>query len=333
MLGGKSSHGYEYEQAAMAKAVAGGLYEGCRIFINHREGQRDVMHIAGVFRETRHEGGKVKGNAYLLPDDYGLKFFNIAKTMPEAASCSHVAEGRLVQKDGKRVIEEISKVHSVDLVVAGATTRSVFEADATSTAGGETSVPKPQQGEKQYEFVARCLTTVKAANETLTDEQAGAICFASWQARYESNGTENEPRITPAPKPAQKEAINTEGEIRPERNTPMEKDKLSEELNEIDETMESAAKMLSDHPVHAEAIRRNEHEQRIRQYEARESERVQREKLIREMRDDGMLELNGRHENDSEFWARVTEADRRKNPLKHMTEAEQRDINGLLRVE
>jgi hypothetical protein len=132
LLGPESSHGYGYKQEAMAKAVSDKLYEGVRIFINHREKgeSRDLMQLAGVFRNTRHEGGKVRGNAHLLDDEYGRKFWNIAKSTPEAAGCSHVADGRLVKgSDGKRYVEEITKVHSVDLVVQGATTQNVFEGD------------------------------------------------------------------------------------------------------------------------------------------------------------------------------------------------------------
>jgi len=132
MLGQVSSHGYEYKQEGMAKAVKGGLYEGVRIFINHTDpGQkRDLMHLAGVFRNPRHEDGKVRGDAHLLDDAYGRKFWDIAKTMPEAAGCSHVADGKLVRgQDGKQYVEEITKVHSVDLVVQGATTRNVFEGE------------------------------------------------------------------------------------------------------------------------------------------------------------------------------------------------------------
>ncbi len=130
MLGPESSHGYGYKQEAMAGAVKKGLYEGCRIFINHAKEGRDLMQLAGVFRETRHEDGKVKGNAHLLDDAYGKKFWDIAKTMPQAAGCSHVADGRLVKgPDGKQCVEEITKVYSVDLVVQGATTQNVFEGE------------------------------------------------------------------------------------------------------------------------------------------------------------------------------------------------------------
>ncbi len=132
MLGAVSKHGYEYRQEAMAKAVSGKLYEGCRIFINHAApGQRrDLMDLAGCFQNVRHEGGKVKGDAHLLQNDPGRQFWEIAKTMPHVAGCSHVADGRLVTDSaGKKWVEEIKEVQSVDLVVQGATTLNVFEGD------------------------------------------------------------------------------------------------------------------------------------------------------------------------------------------------------------
>lgn len=151
MLGPVSSHGYVYKQEAMAKAVTGGLYENVRIFINHSREGRDLMQLAGIFREARHEDGKVKGTAHLLDDDYGRKFWNIAQNMPEAAGCSHVADGRMVKEGGKRYVEEITKVHSVDLVVQGATTQNVFE-------GGE---PQGEETMKIEEMRADDLRTAR----------------------------------------------------------------------------------------------------------------------------------------------------------------------------
>lgn len=130
-LGAESAHGYTYRQEAMAKAV--GLYNGVRCFINHpnaeeeKSGRRDTMKIAGVTGDARHEDGKIKGNMTLLDDQYGRKFWNIAHTMPTVASCSHIADGEIVEEGGKQFVDEISEVVSVDLVVQGATTSNVFE--------------------------------------------------------------------------------------------------------------------------------------------------------------------------------------------------------------
>jgi len=176
MLGPQSSHGYEYTQDAMANAVGNQLYEGVRIFINHDASKqgRNPMELAGVFRGTQHSEGKVRGTAHLLPDEYGLKFWNIAKHMPEAASCSHVAEGRMVKsKTGDRV-EEITKVHSVDLVVQGATTSTVFEG-----AGASQGEPKMDYNDvKLADLKTARPDIVRALNEegaTGRDDEVQAI--------------------------------------------------------------------------------------------------------------------------------------------------------------
>ncbi len=130
-LGGDSAHGYTYRQEAMAKAVD--KYNGVRCFINHpnaeeeKSGRRDVAKIAGVTEGARHEDGKIKGSVKLLDDAQGRKFWNIAHTMPTVAGCSHIADGNMVEEDGKQFVDEISDVLSVDLVVQGATTENVFE--------------------------------------------------------------------------------------------------------------------------------------------------------------------------------------------------------------
>ena len=137
LLGPKSKHGYTYRTEAMQRAVANGLYESVRIFINHptkdeeRSGRRDVMKLAGQCSNTRMEQGKVKGDIALLADAQGEKFWNIARNAPDIASCSHVANGKMTTQGRERFVEDITEVRSVDLVVQGATTQSVFEGEKT----------------------------------------------------------------------------------------------------------------------------------------------------------------------------------------------------------
>jgi hypothetical protein len=136
LVGGTSRRepeSYKYPVRTMETAVRKGLYEGCRCFINHptdkeiNDGRRDLMGLAGVCRSVRVEEGKIKGDVQVLPDQFGDKFYNIAKLMPEAASCSHIADGILKREGDNLFVEEIKEVLSVDLVVEGATTQNVFE--------------------------------------------------------------------------------------------------------------------------------------------------------------------------------------------------------------
>ena len=131
LVGTQSQQGHSYTLEALRAAVP--LYQGCRCFINHpsdadqRTGRRDLMALAGVVENPRFESNRIFGSIKLLPDKYGDKFFNIARHMPEAASCSHVADGTLRNVGGQMVCESIKAVLSVDLVVMGATTTSIFE--------------------------------------------------------------------------------------------------------------------------------------------------------------------------------------------------------------
>jgi len=138
LLGGVARRGkdsYSYPVHVMENAVRAGKYDNCRCFINHpgdqdiKSGRRDLMNLAGIVKSPRVEEGKIKGDIQLLPDQFGDKFFNIAKMMPEAASCSHVADGKLKYEGGNAFVEEIKTVLSVDLVVQGATTLNVFESE------------------------------------------------------------------------------------------------------------------------------------------------------------------------------------------------------------
>lgn len=238
MLGPVSSHGYEYTEQAMKRAVDGGLYEGCRCFIDHASGNRSVMDLAGQFRNVRFETGKIKGDAHLLDDDKGRKFWTIAKTAPAAAGCSHVAEGRLVRgADGKQRVEEIVKVHSVDLVVQGATTKNVFEAETV-----EGDIPRPGPRERQIDFVPRCVALLQAANTTITTEQAMAVCFTAWQARYEPGGQTDEDPL-PTATPAANEKNTTSGHEPQKESSTMNTENTPSALDQIEEHLDSVERI------------------------------------------------------------------------------------------
>lgn len=131
-LGPTSKNGYTYTQEALRKAQS--LFNGVKLFINHPSkeeestGRRDVMKLAGIGVSPRFVEGKLRGDAELLPDQWGEKFWNIAKLMPEAAGMSQNATGKMKKGgDGAMQVEEITKVFSVDLVANPATTSSMFE--------------------------------------------------------------------------------------------------------------------------------------------------------------------------------------------------------------
>jgi len=135
LLGAVSLHGYEYLPEAMQKAVP--LYNNIKAFVNHpsadelKVSRRDVRNIAGKFINPRFESSpaKVRGDFVGLPNENGKLFMDVAQNMPDIAAMSHNARGKFAQRDGKKVVEEIQSVYSVDLVASGATNTTMFESD------------------------------------------------------------------------------------------------------------------------------------------------------------------------------------------------------------
>jgi len=138
LLGLKSKHGYDYLPEALKGAV--GLYENAKAFINHpsseeeKSKRRDVRNLAGKYTNVRFDesGQKLRGDFIGLPNENGKLFADIAETMPDMAALSHNASGNWGQQNGKKVVESISEVHSVDLVWAGATNEGMFESIDTN---------------------------------------------------------------------------------------------------------------------------------------------------------------------------------------------------------
>jgi len=132
-LGPVSKNGYSYLPEAMQKATP--LFNGVQLYINHRTpeeektGRRDVMRLAGKGVNPRFVDGKIRGDAELLPDQWGQKFLNIARMMPDQAGLSQDARGRMRSENGKKFVEEITHVFSVDLVANPATTKGMYESE------------------------------------------------------------------------------------------------------------------------------------------------------------------------------------------------------------
>jgi translation elongation factor EF-G len=231
-----------------------------------------------------------------------------------------VAEGKLVQRDGKRVVEQIVKVFSVDLVVQGATTRNVFESQADS------SIPKPMESEKQFQFVPRCIKSVHGQNPSLSDEEAGAMCFIAWQSRYESGGMAADQHI-PATTPKKESTVNTTGDMPSKERNPMN-DVTAQIINDIEkqnQIRESASAFLD--PNNADVVRRHMAEA---DHQAFEQARAQQAKDLRDqgrieeqLRREGFSEpRNMMRESDRDFHNRLQEAQRRRDPLGNLTRSE-----------
>ena len=121
-----SANKREYTSNCLNKSIP--LFEGIKSFANHGkkgENSRDVRDLIGKYENIREENGKVKGDLNLL-DNAGW-VVSIAEKMPDIVGNSIHAQGKYYRKEGKEIIEELTKLHSVDLVTNPATTVSLFE--------------------------------------------------------------------------------------------------------------------------------------------------------------------------------------------------------------
>ena len=133
ILGLQSRNGRQYLPEALAKAVP--LYEGAKVNVNHPKGSplspRDYQDRIGVIR-----GAVLKPNEGLFGDLHFNPKHVLAEQLawdaehaPENVGFSHNVQARTSRRDDCLLVEEITRVQSVDLVADPATTRGLYEQD------------------------------------------------------------------------------------------------------------------------------------------------------------------------------------------------------------
>jgi len=133
LLGLISSNGREYPKETVARAAP--LYEGAKVNVDHPRGSpgasRDYGDRIGLIRNVHIEQGDggLRGDLHANPKH--ALFEQLAwdaEHSPESVGFSHNIQGRTTRRrDGTVVVEEITRVQSVDLVADPATTRGLFE--------------------------------------------------------------------------------------------------------------------------------------------------------------------------------------------------------------
>lgn len=135
ILGFESANKRDYAPQAVKEAQR--LYEGVNVNINHigKGQQRDLGSRFGKYKNVRFiEGDGLRGDLHFNPHHPMAKQLAwYAENMADAFGNSHHAEGRGVMKGGRMLVENITKVQSVDLVADPATTKSLFESVAGET--------------------------------------------------------------------------------------------------------------------------------------------------------------------------------------------------------
>jgi len=131
VLGHQSKNGREYTPEAIQAALP--LYEGVKVNVNHPKKRpdepRDYQDRFGTMRAVEYrEGAGLFADFHFNPaHPVAEQFLHDAEHAPENVGFSHNAQAMVSRNVATPVVEEITKVLSVDLVADPATTSGVFE--------------------------------------------------------------------------------------------------------------------------------------------------------------------------------------------------------------
>lgn len=130
----RNKGGYDYSPEALHQAAT--LYEGVKVNTNHPErtkpnATRGIEEGIGWLRNCKVvEGEGVFADLHVIKShSFSPVLFEVAERNPTHLGLSHNADGRTVSRGGKRIIESVETVRSVDLVGKPATNESLFESE------------------------------------------------------------------------------------------------------------------------------------------------------------------------------------------------------------
>ena len=150
LIGLESRNGRRYRESALAAAAT--LYEEAKVNVNHpKEGPltpRDYQDRLGVIRGVELRAGEgLFGDLHFNPKHaLAEQLLWDAEHNPQNVGFSHNVLARLSLEDETAVVEEITRVQSVDLVADPATTQGLFEQASekvNATKESETFEKKP----------------------------------------------------------------------------------------------------------------------------------------------------------------------------------------------
>ncbi|TWU30206.1 hypothetical protein [Bythopirellula polymerisocia] len=139
LIGLSSRNGRQYRELALSQAVS--LYEEARVNVNHpKEGPlapRDYQDRIGIIRGVEFRAGEgLFGNLHFNPRHaLAEQLVWDAEHNPRNVGFSHNVQARVTRTDGGLVVEEITRVQSVDLVADPATTEGLFEQQEADSEG------------------------------------------------------------------------------------------------------------------------------------------------------------------------------------------------------
>jgi FtsZ-binding cell division protein ZapB len=134
VCGPVSLNGRDYPDAVRDRDK--GLYEGSQVYIDHKDGERNVREWFGELKNPRtrlSDRRTIADHHYPKNSAFTAEYEERANKFPRSLGFSHVAVCKTKRVNGREVIEAIQRVHSVDLVARPATNKSIHE----SITGGD----------------------------------------------------------------------------------------------------------------------------------------------------------------------------------------------------
>lgn len=131
LLGLTSRNGRRYTPEALRQAAA--LYEGAKVNVNHPKGHpaapRDYQDRLGTVRQVVYrDGAGLFAELHFNPKHaLAEQLLWDAEQAPHNVGFSHNVQAVVKRHDGELLVEQITRVNSVDLVADPATTRGLFE--------------------------------------------------------------------------------------------------------------------------------------------------------------------------------------------------------------
>jgi hypothetical protein len=132
VCGTRSANGRTYTKRALREALK--LYEGAPVFFNHPDGESNTRKYEDRFGRLMNVRSAADGSSIHADLKYNPhhpqceRFLWDAENSPRGIGLSHNANGTgRRQPDGSVLVEQITKVHSVDIVDGPATNEGLYE--------------------------------------------------------------------------------------------------------------------------------------------------------------------------------------------------------------
>lgn len=194
ILGRVSRNKREYSDKAMDDGVR--LYEGLKVNVDHPDkanpkAERLFLEGFGELRNVHREAEGVFGDLHFLRKHPAAETVcEAAERFPKQFGLSHNAEGEVVTRSGRVVVESLTSAVSVDIVGRPATNEGIFESVDADETGGQvvkTSIRKLLESGKAKRF--------KVAAIPLVEMEGGdaALMDAPYEMEAPAEGEEADP--------------------------------------------------------------------------------------------------------------------------------------------